>query len=765
MTGGGTTTVDGPSGQAFNPMTGTLNVDYAGYMPKEDIVYNQPNTNPLYGLTVGNGRVGAIVWSQNGLTMQVSGVDTSQQTAFSAGLANLVTSPGMDTGYTKFQQRLSLYDGTLTTTYDSDRTVTILGQPNSEVIGIHVEDSRSGVSSVSFDLSLWDLSNLQNSGNVPDLQTWKNVSTYADASGAGLSRGQTDANNFGYTLAATVEGAAFTTQAVGGSDVRLSITPSASYTIWIASATRLNASNNDSVTQAKSLLAGATSAGYAATLPQYQAFWHSFWAKSFAQYSNMAGDADYLENAYYLSTYMIASGAYGNYPFHFINGVYRATQDNTKWSNAYWYWNQRDVYNSFLASNHPDVLNVFNNMYSRNSDALKSFTQSRYNITGIWVPETMGWNGNADGTVGSDYTKNIYSTGTEAAENMYAQYAYTGDANYLKNTAYPFMREVANFYQQKLTKDPASGQYYMASSNAHETYWNVKNAITDLAAVRTMFPVVIKVSTDLGMDANLRAQWQDVVSNLAPYPTDGNVYLPNDPPMVNSSNDENVACEIIWPYGATGIGATDYTKAVNTWKARPFPYGNVWANDAIQAARLGLGDDANQGMKTMLQKYQNYPNGMTNNTNGVFEYLGVHLSVMNESLLQSYDGNIRVFPAAPSDSTFVGRFTLAARGGFLVTSEQEGGDIKYVGIKSLLGNSATVVNPWSSGAVQVRDLGSGSIVLMPSTNATLTFPTTAGGIYVVERMAKPLSSYTYAYLTGMPNGGAKQLMPGTSLGM
>ena len=28
----------------------------------------------------------------------------------------------------------------------------------------------------------------------------------------------------------------------------------------------------------------------------------------------------------------------------------------------------------------------------------------------------------------------------------------------------------------------------MANSNAHETYWGVKNAITDLAAVRAMFP-------------------------------------------------------------------------------------------------------------------------------------------------------------------------------------------------------------------------------------------------------------------------------------
>ena len=50
---------------------------------------------------------------------------------------------------------------------------------------------------------------------------------------------------------------------------------------------------------------------------------------------------------------MIASGGYGNYPFHFINGVYRATEDVTKWSNGYWYWNQRDVYNSFLRPTTP----------------------------------------------------------------------------------------------------------------------------------------------------------------------------------------------------------------------------------------------------------------------------------------------------------------------------------------------------------------------------------------------------------------------------
>ncbi len=760
--------IDGPLAHAFNTSTGALNVDYPAYLSKHDIVYNKPNTNPNYGLTVGNGRVGAMVWSANGLTMQVSGVDTSQQTAFSGGLVTLATSPAMDSGYTTYQQRLGLYDGLLTTTYDGDRTVTIMGSPNSEVLGIHVADSRSGVSSIAVDLSLWDLTSLSNNGNVRDLNTWKTVSTYADATGAGLSRGQTDADHFGYTLATTVEGATFTTQTLSSTKVRLNITPSSSYTIWIACASRLNASNYDSLSAAKALLSNVKAIGYTTTLANYKDFWHGFWEKSFVQYSNASGDGDYLENVHYLATYMIGSGAYGNYAFHFINGVYRATGDSTRWSSAYWYWNQRDVYNSFLASNHTDVMNGFNNLYSRNFAALKSYTNTRYGIDGIWVPETMGWNGNADGTIYSDYTKDIYSTGTEAAENMYAQYRYTGNENYLRNTAYPFMKEVVKFYAKMFSYDSASGKYYMASSNAHETYWNVRNAITDLAAVRSLFPIAIQVSTKLGLDSDLRSHWQNILDCLVAYPTHsgtfGTAYLPHEGATANRSNDENVACEVIWPYSVTGIGAADYQTAVNTWKERPCPYDNVWANDAIQAARLGLGDEAYAGLKTMLQKYQNYPNGLTANTNGVFEYLGVHLSAVNESLLQSYNDKIRVFPALPADSSFVSRFTLLARGGFVVTSEREAGDVKYIGLKSLFGNTATVVNPWGSASVQVRRISDRAIVAT-SSSSEFQFGTDANTVYVVERAAKLLDSYVYAYVTGKANQDAKTMNEVVTLGI
>jgi hypothetical protein len=610
------------------------------------------------------------------------------------------------------------------------------------------------VTSIGLDLSMWDPNSVQNIADVPNLTTWRTVSTYADSTGVGFSRGQADPNNFGYTFAATVEGAGYTSQVVNPTRVRLNITPTSSYTIWFTAASRINSPGLNSVQQAKNQLAAVKSTGYTTTLNNYRNWWHAFWAKSFVQYSNAAADADYLENVYYLSTYMIAAGGFGNYPLHFINGVFRATQDQSKWSNGYWYWNQRDVYNSFYASNHVDLISTFNRLYSRNFNALRAYTQTRYGTNSLWVPETMGWDGNARGTINSDFVNDLYSTGTEAAYNMYLQYRYTNDLAYLRDVAYPYMREALRFYQNRFQLQ--NNVWVMPSSNAHETYWDVRNAITDLAAVRLLAPLTIQVSTQLGLDSGLRAGWQDLLNRLYPYQVSNGAWLPHDPPTSPTRNGENVSAELIWPYDLTGIGAPTYQTALNTWNTRPHPYGNVWANDAVQAARLGLGNQALQGMRTMLQRYQNYPNGMTNNTNGVFEYLGVHLAALNESLMQSYNDRIRVFPAIPTDGSFVAKFTLLAKDGFLVSSEREGGEIKYVGLRSLYGNTARVVNPWGTQEIRVRRT-SDNAILQTSTAGEISFATSANTVYVVERTAKTLSAYTATTLTGSQNNNAKSL--------
>ena len=46
---------------------------------------------------------------------------------------------------------------------------------------------------------------------------------------------------------------------------------------------------------------------------------------------------------------------------------------------------------------------------------------------------------------------------------------------------------------------------------------------------------------------------------------------------------------------------------------------------------------------------------------------------------------------------------------------------------------------------------------MMSSAAEVSFNTDAGAIYVIERVAKPLGSYTYSHVEGAVNQGAKRL--------
>ena len=137
----------------------------------------------------------------------------------------------------------------------------------------------------------------------------------------------------------------------------------------------------------------------------------------------------------------------------------------------------------------------------------------------------------------------------------------------------------------------------------------------------------------------------------------------------------------------------------------------------ISAARLGILD---------LEKFKrqiNYtllPNGTcsdkvlqihgryTNNT--PFDYMapmGLWFEnfalpfVINECLMQSYNGELRLFPnwIIDTDAEFS---TLRAVGAFLVSAKWSGGQVEWVEVLSEVGSTLTMLSPWESGAVCSR---------------------------------------------------------------
>ncbi len=79
------------------------------------------------------------------------------------------------------------------------------------------------------------------------------------------------------------------------------------------------------------------------------------------------------------------------------------------------------------------------------------------------------------------------------------------------------------------------------------------------------------------------------------------------------------------------------------------------------------------------------------------ESMAVFATALNESLLQSHDGILRVAPAFSAKKS--ARFTLHAVGGFEVSAEVNSGEVQWIGIKSLQGNVCQLHSPWAKAKV------------------------------------------------------------------
>jgi len=130
-------------------------------------------------------------------------------------------------------------------------------------------------------------------------------------------------------------------------------------------------------------------------------------------------------------------------------------------------------------------------------------------------------------------------------------------------------------------------------------------------------------------------------------------------------------------------------------------------------------------------------------------------AAINEMLLQSHGGTIRVFPAMPRG--WEGKFTLHATGGFVVTSEMANGRVKYIAVRSTLGGACSVINPWGKKKkARVMDYSANRELSAPSPERQISFDTKRGSVYVIERTSAPLSTFRKEMLSGTPNTGPKK---------
>jgi hypothetical protein len=341
-------------------------------------------------------------------------------------------------------------------------------------------------------------------------------------------------------------------------------------------------------------------------------------------------------------------------------------------------------------------------------------------------------------------------------QGLWWQYRYTLDEAYLRRV-YPMLRAAAEFLAAFVQKGE-DGKYHIVPTVSPENWGATvdyrlnRDCIIDLALSEFLLDAVLEASSVLALDDALRDRWREVRANLAPYPAGdgpfGRVWLDVvDAPQEYVYNVP-VTLAPVFPGEQAGLGSAPQVLEVARRTARGVRLegGNDLVWQPMARARLGMLDL--EWFKREV-RYSMTPLGVANDrvrqTGGRYSdatdfdfmmRMGVwteNLSlpaVLNECLLQSYDGVIRLFP----NRAGLGRARfrdLRAAGAFLASASWDGKVVSDVSLKSEKGALARVANPWGSKRVEARD-ASAAPVSITEREGALEFRTKPGASYTLR---------------------------------
>jgi alpha-L-fucosidase 2 len=106
--------------------------------------------------------------------------------------------------------------------------------------------------------------------------------------------------------------------------------------------------------------------------------------------------------------------------------------------------------------------------------------------------------------------------GAWLCQHLWEHYLFTQDKDFLKNRAYPIMKEAALFFNSFLVKDPATGFLISSPSNSPEHGGLVAGPTMDHQIIRNLLGNVIAASTLLNTDIDLRNQLKEKMIQIAP---------------------------------------------------------------------------------------------------------------------------------------------------------------------------------------------------------------------------------------------------------
>jgi hypothetical protein len=307
---------------------------------------------------------------------------------------------------------------------------------------------------------------------------------------------------------------------------------------------------------------------------------------------------------------------------------------------------------------------------------------------------------------------------------------YTGDEQYLRETAYPLLRELAIFYAA-FARRGWDGQYYHLEPTVEtESYGlSYRNEFAkDTTAAITMFRYILSTAAEaaefLGADGDLVPLWREVAARLPPYP----VFQMGMGPILAG----NPGIIPRWSAGDHEINSANYPATLADEITLDSPREQ---RELIIRTADTVRNNHNTEAYILAGAFADYTvAGYNKSPVKIDDALSLCEEILAapERLLNSRSGRIHLFPVTPRNAKAAFRNCLA-RGGFEVSAAKDQTGVLGVSVRARRSIRCRIMNPWPGKALAVEGPeGKVSFSLDTSNGECVEFEARAGNEYFLN---------------------------------
>jgi alpha-L-fucosidase 2 len=450
-------------------------------------------------------------------------------------------------------------------------------------------------------------------------------------------------------------------------------------------------------------------------------WWREYWSKSEVKLPDPV-----LERQWYLEMYKFGAAARDDAPPISLQAVW--TADNGKippWKGDFHHdLNTQLSYWPAYSGNHLELEVGFINWLWKYRETFKKYTREFYETSGLNVPGVTTLTGEPMG----GWIQYSFGPTVSAwlGHHFYLHWRYSMDRIFLEEKAYPWIRDVAVYFDE-LSVMGKDGKRKLPLSSSPEIYDNSQKAwfdeITnyDLSLIHWTYSKAAELAEELGLKEE-SSKWEKTLSEWPDFAIDekeGLMFSANVPYFESHRHFSHLMA--IHPLGLIDMsqGKTDrqvITNTINNLDAKGPKYwtGYSYSWQGNLKARAMDGEGAAEALRIFAEAFC-LPNsfhvngdqsgkGYSSMTYRPFTLEGnfAFASGIHEMLIQSHTGVIKLFPALPKDWKDVEFNKLRTEGSFLVSSEMKDGKVIRIEVKPEKGGIFKLHNPFPGGNFEVE---------------------------------------------------------------